>query len=234
MTKRYWSSLLFLSGVVSGCDSGSASRAEEECPEFFICEPQGLPYVRAILPSTNSWGPGADPPSAGETTATVTQPEPGRVCMAGTVEDGWAWLTLVFANIDGNGVSDALDAPGRGIASLEFVLESPPPVGVGVQLVSAVPDCTEGPVACQHWGFSLSGESAGTLFRASESGLVRAPLSAFVKTAGADPSWEFDPSHLSTLQIGPGAFGDVTSAYDFCVSNLRFLDAQGEDVSPTG
>jgi hypothetical protein len=78
----------------------------------------------------------------------------------------------------------------------------------------------------------LGGASADSIFLTNQPGVVRAPFADFVKTANAEASWEFDPNHLSTLQIGPGAIGDVTGDYDFCVKNLRFLDAEGNEVLP--
>jgi hypothetical protein len=151
--------------------------------------------------------------------------------MSGRLEAGWGFLTLVFARFDEAGVHDALDATALGISRVEFLLESPPQMGLYVQLVSAVPGCTGNPVECQHWGFYLSDGDPGSLFVATAPGIVQARLADFVKTATAGASWEFDPAHLSTLQIGAGAFGSVTGDYDFCISGLRFLDADGAEIS---
>jgi hypothetical protein len=221
-------------GVLAGCGSSEGPSPESEsepCPTGFICDVDDLPGVRAVLPSTDSWVPGLDPPGPGRTTAVVRHPESGKVCMSGRLEAGWGFLTLVFAHFDETGVRSALDATALGISRIEFSLESPPQVGLYVQLVSAVPGCTGNPGECQHWGFYLSDGDPARLFVTTQPGIVEAPLADFVKTETADPSWEFDPAHLATLQIGAGPFGAVTGDYDFCLSGLRFLDADGAEVS---
>jgi hypothetical protein len=219
--------------LLVGCgDSDAVSPPPTStCPTGLICEPDGLPFVRVVLPSTNSWNPRQEAPGPGETTAVVTHPESGKVCMSGRLEAGWGYITLAFAVFDETGLHDALDATALGIDRIDFLLESPPEFGLYVQLVSAVPGCTSSPVECQHWGFYLSDGDPGRLFVTTESGVVRARLTDFVKTQTAEASWEFDPAHLATLQIGAGAFGSLTGDYDFCISGLRFLDADGAEVS---
>jgi len=247
MHQHWLPSFVSMLVLVSACDSteaaptdtapapsSSAEPAPEpdtECRAGFVCDIQGVPFVQAALPSTDSWGPGQPEPPPGKTQATVTQPEPGKVCLSGRLELGWAWLTLAFADWQAaTGWRGTLDATGLGIERIEFKLESPPQVGVEVQLVSAVPDCTQSPVDCQHWGFMLT---TGTppIVAIKETGVVSAPLSAFVRTSSTDPSWQFDASAFTTLQIGPGA-GTATGDFDFCVSQLRFLDANGAEVLP--
>jgi hypothetical protein len=189
-----------------------------------------MPFVRAALASSNAADP--DQPQLGETTAIISSSEPGEVCMAGRVEDGWAFLTLGLARWDGANLRDPLDAAGLGIESIQFTLTSPPPTGVYVQLSSLVPDCELGPVACQHWGFFLENETSPMPWLTNQPGTVTAPLADFARADYIDPTWQLDPNHLSTIEIGPGAFRSVTGNYDYCISDLRFLDAAGNRVIP--
>ena len=245
MRKYPRSSLLPVLSLLTACGSShstptdaapapsSSTAPDPACPKDLLCDLQGMPFVRAALASTDSSGaPGEAPPEPGQTQATVTQPEPGKVCMSGRVEAGWAWLTLVFAKWGTSGFTNELDTTGLGIERFEFTLESLPQVGVNVQLVSGVPDCTSDPVACQHWGFLLNTGEPPSTFVTNQDGIVNAPIAAFVRSADTDSSWVFDPSALTTLQIGPGARGSVTGDLDFCVSHLRFLDAHGAEVLP--
>jgi hypothetical protein len=223
-------------GLLAGCGSSHTSptpESETHCDPGFVCDVEGLPFVRVALPSTDSWNAGEPPSDPDKTTAVVAHPESGKLCMSGRLEAGWGFLTLVFARFESGGV-EALDAIGLGISRIEFTLDSPPPMGLYVQLISAVPDCTGAPGECQHWGFFLTDGESRSLFLTNQPGVVSAPLADFVKTATAEPDWEFDPSHLSALQIGAGAFGPVTGDYDFCVSGLRFLNDAGVEVSPPG
>ena len=220
-------------------DSPTPSHDEpmtEPCDASFVCGVEGVPFVKVLIPSTDAWDPSSAFPSwqppAGRTTATARSPEAGKVCMSGRVENGWAWLTLVFADFDASGWHDTLDATGLGIERIEFVVESPPALGISAQLVSGVPDCTENPGACQHWGFYLSGGNPPAPLVWRETQLVSASLAEFIRGSSIDPSWTFDPAHLTTLQIGPGFHGG-TGDYDFCVSDLRFLDASGKAVLPS-
>lgn len=205
-----------------------------DCLEAFLCGVEDVPFVETAIPASDSWeGPG-DVPGPGETTATVTQPEPGRLCLSGRLEDGWALLTLVFSPWDpAAGWTAPLDAVARGITSFEFTLDTPPQTGVYVQLVSAVPDCTTTPGDCQHWGFFLHDTSLAPErpFVTNQGRTVHAELSDFRRMDYIDSTWEFDPSRFSTLQIGPGALASTTGDYSFCIRDLRFLNADGEPVS---
>ncbi len=242
-------SLLTLGSLVTACgaDDGTTPGAapvpvptttattepkvpEPECPASQVCAPPGMPFVRVVLADSDA----ADPerPQPGETTAVLSNPEAGKICMSGRLQDGYAFLTLGFARWDGMNLRDPLDAAGLGIARIQFMLSSPPQTGVYVQLASLVPDCDRGPLECQHWGFFLNSNTSRTPWLTNQSQTVNAPLADFVRAAHIDSTWQFDPSRLSTLQIGPGAFGSVTGDYSYCVSNLKFLDAAGNEVLP--
>ena len=241
MEKQLFAALVASLGFATACGSSRAPHSGDEpspsvapeCVAGFVCGVKGLPFVKAALPSTDAWGPGEPAPGPGETTATVTQPESGELCMAGHLEQGWGYLTLLFGSIDSNGWwYDTLDATALGIASIEFALDSPPEDGLAVQLVSAVPGCKLSPLECQHWGFFLNEGDPPVPFVTNQATVVHAPVAGFVREPYVDPSWEFDPSHLTTLQIGAGAFDAVSGDYDFCVHDLTFLNADGVAVLP--
>jgi hypothetical protein len=154
--------------------------------------------------------------------------------MAGRLEGGWAFLGMLLAGWDdGVGWVNPLDATARGITALEFALETPPAVGVAVQLVSAVPGCASHPGECQHWGFFLNNTDPPpeTPYLTNQEKVVRAPLADFRRADHIDPTWEFDPTRFTALQIGPGALGSATGDYSFCIRDLKFLDAAGVPVS---
>src|SRR4029079_4560601 len=57
----------------------SSGAPEAPCRAGFICDVQGMPFVRAALPSADSLGaPGDPPPGPGMTQVTIRQPEPGK------------------------------------------------------------------------------------------------------------------------------------------------------------
>jgi hypothetical protein len=247
-------SLFVLASVANGCGGGDDSPTAAgppaptsttpmpttpvpttpvDCPPPGVtCSPTGMPFVQVALVSSNAVDPNA--PMPGETTAALSNPEPGKICMSGRLENGYAFLTLGFASFDGTSLSDPLDAAGLGIASIQFTLDTPPPTGAYVQLASLIPDCDLGPLDCQHWGFYLQDPMSHAWFQTNQPEVVTAPLTDFVRANFIDPTWEFDPHGLATLQVGPGAFSSVTGDYDFCVSHLKFLDAAGNEVKPEG
>lgn len=229
--------LLGMLAVASGCtdsdDGATGGPASSNCEAGALCDVKGVPFVHAIVPATDAWTIGDPPAPAGGTTAKVRQPASGKVCMAGHVEAGYAFLTLGFATVVHGHVEGPLDADALGITSMEFSLESPPPEGLKVQLLSLVPDCTGGVLDCQHWGFYLSSDpERGVLASYSEPGVVRAPFDAFVVTDSAEPGWTLDTTHLSAVQVGIGAYGPATADYDFCVSGFAMKNAAGEAVTP--
>jgi hypothetical protein len=230
--------LFALGSLLAGCDAGTDEDSQTDpsavvgCRDGMICDPPGMPFVRSAFNNTDASGPGQPQPGPGESSGTLTQPQPGKLCAAGHLVDGWAWLTFGFASFRDGNLHDPLDATALGIERIEFTIDTPPQNGVYVQLVSLVPNCTLGPVKCQHWGFFLNSGNPPTPFRTNQNRVVTARLSEFLPGPTADPSWTFDPSHLSALAIGPGALASITADYAFCVSNLRFLDAAGNEVVP--
>ncbi len=214
----------------TSAEATDPSSPDLECPANQVCPPQGMPFVQVALADTDAANP--DLPQPGETSAIISNPEPGTACISGRLEDGWAFLTLGVARWDGANLRDPLDAAGLGIESIQFTLTTPPSSGVYVQLTSLVPDCDLGPIECQHWGFFLERDAFQTPLLENQPGTVTARIANFVRADYIDPAWQFDPSRLSTLQIGPGALRSVTGDYDYCVSDLKFLDAAGNEVVP--
>ena len=140
----------------------------------------------------------------GPTTTAALRAEPGKVCMSGATE-GYAILSLPLA-----GYHTGLDASALHITQVEFTVETPPSSGVVPQVTSNLE------------GFDLM--SAGEPVSIVSSSTKRASLSDF-QNAGVT----FDQTQL----IAFGLAANATEHYDFCLRDLKFLDASGGEVQPT-
>src|SRR5262252_7810566 len=96
--------------LVAALGLGAACGGNNEEPtcttiEGFDCHPGGFPFVEAAAVASDLCGgytafncPLATNPPPGATTATLTQPQAGTVCLSGTVAaGGWAQIVLQFA-----------------------------------------------------------------------------------------------------------------------------------------
>jgi hypothetical protein len=220
-----------MGGTAGTVNSGGAAGRTDPCASG-QCAPQGFPFVsssRAITDACVDQGCpllAANTP-VGETTASLSQPEPGILCLSGTVSPaGWATLGVLFAvrNQDGTETLKKFDADSLGITQLQFSIDSPPSRGVSVHAaVTVATSCPDDKFACVSDDFSLMTEPSGSVpVSITSPGPVSAPFANFVQPGG---SQVFDTSALDNLRftVGPGD-------YDFCVHDFKFLDAQNNEI----
>ncbi|MEY2929855.1 MAG: hypothetical protein RL033_604 [Pseudomonadota bacterium] len=203
-----------------------------------VCVPDGFPFaVVALGVSDLCGGPqeacprGRNPPP-GATTMKMTQAEPGKLCLAGTVaEGGYSQFLLAFSvpNAAMNQLVKTFDAQSLGITQLAFTLDSPPSGGITVGgAVDTSWSCPESLLDCYTYGFALTaGPSSTTPVSIVASGRVIAPFSDFKQMRPAPVPQTFDTHAVEHFSFGAGP-----GPYDFCVSNLEFLDAAGQVVLP--
>jgi hypothetical protein len=163
---------------------------------------------------------------------------PGRYCMSGKQDPGatnmnWgSLLILVLADPAPAGIAAPFTAGARGITQVQFTIDPAPLSGVTVAFSSiqradclTLPDCfTKAP-------FGLM-ESGSTPTVIEDAGTVTASLTSFVQPNWGDPALSFDTDLIVGLQFLPEQLPGVVADYDFCVHDLKFLDAAGHEVSP--
>lgn len=210
-----------------GCDSGPDRTPYCETGSKDICAPPGLPFVTSARTRSDACPTGGDCASPLTLTTTVmTQPEPGKICMKGTVagKNGFAWLILRVSewNQAETQLVHVLDAKALGIEQVRFTIDRPPTTGLTMFATTAYREVCPAPGACLN-GFDLrTGASSANIKVMDRSETVTAPFTNF---ANVDPKLAFDTSKLGHFIFTLGA-GD----YDFCVSDLAFLDASGNVV----
>lgn len=203
--------------------------------DAFICNPQGLAFAAVAFGVSDACGGliGDCPnPPFGSTTATLSQPEPGKLCLAGRVKaGGWADLMIAYTvyNPEGTQVLQKFDADSRGITTATFALDSPPSggVSVGAAVVTRL-ECGTNPTDfCFTDGFSLMTSPLSHVpARVTEPGPQVAPFTHFKQTRSG-VSQIFDTTALENISFGVGS-----GPYDFCIHDLEFLDAAGNEVKP--
>jgi hypothetical protein len=201
----------------------------------FICNPQGLAFAAVAFGVSDACGgPISDclNPPPGSTTATLSQPEPGKLCLAGVVKPGgWADLMIAYTvyNPEGTQVLKKFDAQSQGITTAAFTLDSPPSGGVSVEAaVVTRSECgVDATDFCFTYGFSLMTTPPSHVpVMFTEPGPQVAPFTRFEQTRAGE-SQTFDTSALEHISFGVGA-----GAYDFCIHDFKFLDAAGNQVKP--
>jgi hypothetical protein len=224
--------------VVDGC-SGDDDSETPYCADLaggVICKPAGVAElqfaaVRSDACADSKVSPRDCPDPTSDTTAKLSQPEDGKLCMKGTVVDpnGWAWLIMSVGtfNQDGTAATSVLDAKKLGATELRFTLEDPP--ADGLTLFAATVhnyECgSAGPPGCLGEGFGLmSGPRSNQRRLLMEAGVQQAPFKDFSRSDPYDP-FNIDALHAFIFEIPPGD-------YDFCVSDFHFVDADGHDVGP--
>ncbi len=225
----------FLATLFAACSSSDPPACKSS--DSFICSDDlgAFPFVRAALavsdlcvgsPEGNPIGDtmsctGAIIPD-GETTVTLTQPEAGRLCLAGRVStSGFALISLSLseASADQRTIITPFDAQSRGIAQVAMTIDTPPNQGLAVDAHMILHrECPAGGLDC----FYPPNFVSRTITAA---GPVVVPLSEF--TSEDDPTQLLDTSvlHDVFLQFSAGPF-------NFCVHDFNFLDAAGNPVTP--
>jgi hypothetical protein len=140
---------------------------------------------------------------------------------------GWAWLLLGVSKWDRTRthIVGVLDAKALGIAGITFNVDQPPSVGMSLFATTAALRFCATPPGCLGEGWNLmTGPRSGLVKAIATSGPVNAP---FVDFAREDPSQVIDTSALAhfIFVLSPGA-------YDFCISELKFVDSVGAEVVP--
>jgi hypothetical protein len=149
-------------------------------------------------------------------TAKVSYPKPGTVCMSG--DDG-AILDLNFGGsvefVARTGVAgrpENFHASELGITAVSFKIQTPPSTGLGIAFLSADP--------CWEPLFSDAQRGGNTV-------LITTSGETTTLTFATNFTPAFDANAIGSLLVAPGA-----GAYDFCVTDLAFLDANGDEVKP--
>jgi hypothetical protein len=215
-------SLAAVSGPSCGGSDAAPTQSSCEPRDGLICEPPGFSFVRFAVAISDYCSVTDDPtscpartvPPAGSTTARLTEPASGKLCMAGTVAtNGWAVLGLPFFDDltpDGTPVK-IFDPVAAGVAALGFTIDSPPSDGIKPSAVGGA-----------HVELPAN-PGVPVVVTAPESLVV--PISSFF--SDGTPPVMLAPSDFQGIGFGVSA-GD----YDFCVHDFKFLDAGGNEVTP--
>jgi hypothetical protein len=217
------------SGGTAGTSGTSVSDADP-CSAG-LCVPSEFPFVTRAIAISDACG--RDCPllaantAAGETTATLSHPEAGTLCLSGIVAPGgWAQIGLIFAvkSQDRTEILKKFDAQGLGITQVAFTLDSPPREGVSVDAaITTATSCPGDPFGCFKYGFNLMTAPGSSLTENyALPGQFTAPFANFMQTVGTQ---SFDTSALDHLVFSVG-----TKSYNFCIRDFKFLDAQGNEV----
>jgi hypothetical protein len=142
-------------------------------------------------------------------TAASLRTEPGLACAKGT-SVGWAILELVVGR-----KTTVFDAAALGITQLRFTVETPPSSGLVPQIAAQLPDMSPNGFELMAGGQSVSiaSTSTKTVF-----------LAEF-----QSQDFTLDPTRLLSV----GFTVSTVEHYDFCIRDLKFLDANGAEVLPT-
>jgi hypothetical protein len=213
--------------------AGDASNPECVSQVNYLCaqDLSGIPFVTQALTASDyctgdvQWNQcvkGVPIPQR-ESTSNLSQPQPGMLCAAGTVSPGgWAIMAIEFAHKtpERATILSSLDAAGRGITQLTFTIDSPPSQGV-IPILHMVTktECPGQTVDCFN-------PPAFDLGDAKTPGTITAAFTDF-KPEG-DLSAVLDTTRLHDLNFAVRSMGE----FNFCVHDLRFLDAQGHEVKP--
>jgi hypothetical protein len=171
----------------------------------FFCEPEGFPLCGVAFAYAQSCaGPTCQAPNP-----TLTLSEPGRFCLSSADPPGD--LAGFHVDFGGAGVRLPVDADALGIAQISFTLDSPPAAGVTFDVSTRIPcNCSTFLIDCLAPGFD-----------------------ALVTTPGKHVFAFADYPLLNTHTLAGFGFTLTADApYDVCVSDLEFLDVDGNVVTP--
>jgi hypothetical protein len=164
----------------------------------------------------------------------MSQPEPGVLCMAGTIKPGgWGGLILHLPTFNGDGsqILETFNADARGITKAAFTITSPPSQGLTVTgAITKRTDCQSVTDFCWIYGFVLMTAPDSwvpVLITAPGPTRADAPFANFRQTdrSQGDANQKFDTHGLQYLGLGLGP-----GAYDFCIRDFLLLDANGDEV----
>ncbi len=222
--------------AIPACGSSGAQANPSFCEgrDGLICAPAGFPFAQAAGAVTDYCAeveghcPAATIPPAGETVARLSQPEPGKLCLAGTLpsKGGRAILAVDFItlNKDATRVTKTFDADARGITQMTFSIDSPPP---DPGLLLAVTSDSRLPPPQRPLFILKTPPLFDQALKVGQPGPVVAPFADFREIPDGNPT--FDPTDLNAILIEVGA-KDLD--YDFCIHDFKFRDAAGNEVAP--
>lgn len=163
---------------------------------------------------------------------------PGRFCMSGKQDPGatnmnWGSLLVLSLTPDAPmGIAAPFTAAARGITQVRFTVDPAPLSGMTVTFSSLQrADCLTLPDCFTTAPFELT-DDGSTPTIVEDSGTVTASLTSFVQPNWGNAALAFDKDLIAGLQFGPQQLPGVVADYDFCVRDLKFLDAAGHEVSP--
>ena len=200
----------------------------------------GLPIDSCILTvSEPGFVRAAGVVTDGVSTGTVRH-TPERFCMSGKLDPGdtnmnWgSLLVLPLTERTPTGIAAPFTAAARGIAQVQFTVDPAPISGLTVGFGTfqradclTVPDCLDAAA------FFLMDSGSGTTETVIDaSGTVTASLDSFRQPNWGDPALSFDTNLIAHIELVPQMLPGVVLDYDFCVQDVKFLDAAGSEVSP--
>jgi hypothetical protein len=185
----------------------------------------------------------------GLTTACLSSPATGQVCLDGTASDSsgpedeyeyWGaamGFLLASADADGNVVMP-FDATALGITHVKFTLTGVGSAPVRVRAAQAnTPELPDGPTNYQENAFGWGPDTSNDITMDSTFTLAlevfELPSWTRLDVAGdgaADVGAVLDPSQLFSLEFQVGTNPNASVPYDFCVSDLEWLTAEGDVV----
>lgn len=205
-------------------EGGAGASDSFMCYPGVVCFPpsievEGVPFVDfafANLDSTPEGEPIADNES-GVPNVMISTPEPGTVCLEGNDGAGLNLRLLSGTPRDGfnelyKSSDETFHASALGITGLSFTLDNRGEASLTAQVYSF-------PVACRTVLWSDADQNGNPLVL-RESGTTTLTF--------AEDFWPtFDANELGGLRFDPSE-----GEYDFCVSDLKFLDEDGDEVVP--
>lgn len=198
--------------AMGGGDSACIGLPSEQLPRCFLNADTGIPFANRVNPLTD-----------GVANARLRNPEPGKVCMQGTMGGlGAAAITFIVSPIETDFpplVRDPFDLRALDIAAIELTITEPPAGGVSLELRSLVQDDCPPNSYCLGPTFSWQGPNV------LESSTVRAEVADFEP---ADPG----PVLVLSVYVWGHSTSRLPTNYDFCLQDVKFLDSQGAVVSP--
>lgn len=217
-------------GTPTECFPESCTLSGEIC---FVCpeapSPE-LPGVRLLV--TNGGG--------GET-AVAPRTEAGKACLSGTSATQTV-LAFVYGDGEpalppdtchgGNQWSRAflaramVDLEALGVTAIQFTLESPPPSGVKLEMLATVDSDQDTDECVTMQGFAPFDGYSEVVYTEGTTATVQ--ISDFAVSWGPETRAELDLSRFVYLQFSVG----VAEDFDFCVTELKLLDADGNEVVP--
>jgi hypothetical protein len=220
------------------CSSADADTAEPiECispgDEGVMFNPVARTYDLVCPLTEFPFVQNAEAVSVRGSTVGVEQPRGGSLCLSGAASEtapswGVILLHLSVLSDDGTEILSTFDAGSLGVTQLRFTLDSPPSSGLMLDATSIRSfSCPGDPSACVSPvpGFALlSSPGSSTPMVITSAGRVAAPLANFQRSN--DISGTFNPNAINFLAF------KSTGTYDFCISDLEFLDANGNVVRP--